>query len=277
MTISRAAARSSPAVSGMGLPSRTALARAGRQCRRRLLCQRGRRADRAMPPAYPDADEIDRGPLSPGSAWHEGLRRPSRRARHATISNRFVAEAEAACGPADILVNAAGTTAEQPVCGHSDELWLKDHRHQPHRRLPHDPRRAARHDRARLGPHRQHRLDRGHRRLEGQSGLLRLEGRPARPDPLRGAGRCAARRHLRHDQPDLGRDRTDAPQCRAGRRARGQGPHARRKPWPKSPRRTRSSACCSRTRSRHLRVFLCGDAAKGITMENIQITGGALW
>jgi NAD(P)-dependent dehydrogenase (short-subunit alcohol dehydrogenase family) len=37
----------------------------------------------------------------------------------------FVTEAEAACGPADILVNAAGTTAEQPVCGHSDELWLK--------------------------------------------------------------------------------------------------------------------------------------------------------
>ncbi len=29
------------------------------------------------------------------------------------------------CGPFDILVNAAGTTAEQPVCGHSDELWLK--------------------------------------------------------------------------------------------------------------------------------------------------------
>jgi enoyl-[acyl-carrier-protein] reductase (NADH) len=24
-------------------------------------------------------------------------------------------------------------------------------------------------------------------------------------------------------------------------------------------------------------VFLCSDLAKGITMENIQITGGALW
>ncbi len=38
---------------------------------------------------------------------------------------RFLAEAEAASGPADILVNAAGTTAEQPVVGHSDDLWLK--------------------------------------------------------------------------------------------------------------------------------------------------------
>ncbi|MFO1171626.1 MAG: SDR family oxidoreductase [Hyphomicrobiaceae bacterium] len=26
-----------------------------------------------------------------------------------------------------------------------------------------------------------------------------------------------------------------------------------------------------------LAVFLCGEGAKGITMENIQVTGGALW
>jgi len=26
-----------------------------------------------------------------------------------------------------------------------------------------------------------------------------------------------------------------------------------------------------------LALFLCSDAARGITMENIQITGGALW
>ena len=45
--------------------------------------------------------------------------------RDSDLTNRFVAEAEAAIGPADILVNAAGTTAEQPVCGHSDALWNK--------------------------------------------------------------------------------------------------------------------------------------------------------
>ncbi|MCB1385567.1 MAG: SDR family oxidoreductase [Nitratireductor sp.] len=37
----------------------------------------------------------------------------------------FLDAAEARCGPADILVNAAGTTAEQPVCGHPDSLWEK--------------------------------------------------------------------------------------------------------------------------------------------------------
>ena len=26
-----------------------------------------------------------------------------------------------------------------------------------------------------------------------------------------------------------------------------------------------------------LAVFLCGEGARGITMENIQVTGGALW
>ena len=37
--------------------------------------------------------------------------------------NDFVAGAVAALGPIDILVNAAGITAEQPVCGHDDALW----------------------------------------------------------------------------------------------------------------------------------------------------------
>ncbi|MFN4140388.1 SDR family NAD(P)-dependent oxidoreductase [Aestuariivirga sp.] len=37
----------------------------------------------------------------------------------------FVAAAEKDCGPIAILVNAAGTTAEQPVSGHPDALWDK--------------------------------------------------------------------------------------------------------------------------------------------------------
>lgn len=37
----------------------------------------------------------------------------------------FIAAAEVECGPIAILVNAAGTTAEQPVSGHSDALWQK--------------------------------------------------------------------------------------------------------------------------------------------------------
>ncbi len=45
--------------------------------------------------------------------------------RDAASIAAFIDGAQARCGPADILVNAAGTTAEQPVSGHSDELWLK--------------------------------------------------------------------------------------------------------------------------------------------------------
>jgi NAD(P)-dependent dehydrogenase (short-subunit alcohol dehydrogenase family) len=45
--------------------------------------------------------------------------------RDSAVVERFVREAEAHTGPFDILVNAAGTTAEQSVCGHSDELWAK--------------------------------------------------------------------------------------------------------------------------------------------------------
>ena len=37
----------------------------------------------------------------------------------------FIAAAEAACGAIDILVNAAGTTAEHPACGYPDDLWNK--------------------------------------------------------------------------------------------------------------------------------------------------------
>ena len=36
---------------------------------------------------------------------------------------QFVAAATASIGPVDILINAAGIAAEQPVCGHDDALW----------------------------------------------------------------------------------------------------------------------------------------------------------
>jgi 3-hydroxybutyrate dehydrogenase len=45
--------------------------------------------------------------------------------RDVAVIEHFVREATAACGPIDILVNAAGTSIEQPVCGHSDALWDK--------------------------------------------------------------------------------------------------------------------------------------------------------
>ena len=81
----------------------------------------GRQGDAA---AYPDPDEI--------VAVRDALEAHGARvfAGHLDVRDtgairQFLGAAEAVCGPADILVNAAGTTAEQPVCGHSDELWLK--------------------------------------------------------------------------------------------------------------------------------------------------------
>lgn len=81
----------------------------------------GRGGDAA---AYPEASEIDRvravllGQGVKVYAAHLDI-------RDSDIIKSFIAGAEALCGPIDILVNAAGTTAEQPVSGHSDDLWLK--------------------------------------------------------------------------------------------------------------------------------------------------------
>ncbi len=74
--------------------------------------------------AYPEEDEVGR--------VRQGLEATGIRvfAGHLDVRDEqsigaFISGAEAACGPVDILVNAAGTTAEQPVCGHSDALWQK--------------------------------------------------------------------------------------------------------------------------------------------------------
>jgi len=74
--------------------------------------------------AYPEEAEIDRL-----RAW---LQERGGRVfaghldvRDAQSITDFVAAAEACCGHFDVLVNAAGTTAEQPICGHSDALWQK--------------------------------------------------------------------------------------------------------------------------------------------------------
>jgi len=81
----------------------------------------GRQGDAA---AYPDPQEI--GTVREALAAH-GVKVHAGHldVRDAGSVDMFVAAADATCGPADILVNAAGTTAEQPVSGHSDELWLK--------------------------------------------------------------------------------------------------------------------------------------------------------
>jgi 3-hydroxybutyrate dehydrogenase len=110
-------------LTGQGLEIAKALARegAGVAVGSFVGAVAGRLGDAA---AYPDAAEI--------ASVREELERLAVRVfaghldvRDAASVDDFVARAEAACGPADILVNAAGTTAEQPISGHSDELWLK--------------------------------------------------------------------------------------------------------------------------------------------------------
>jgi NAD(P)-dependent dehydrogenase (short-subunit alcohol dehydrogenase family) len=82
---------------------------------------KGRSGDAA---AYPEAEEADnvRHKLAESGAkvyaGHLDI-------RDTAVIKSFIESATVRCGAFDILVNAAGTTAEQPVCGHSDELWLK--------------------------------------------------------------------------------------------------------------------------------------------------------
>src|SRR5262245_23264040 len=110
-------------LTGQGLAIAHALAREGASVAAGSFVSEvaGRSGDAA---AYPDPAEIGqvRGALEKHGgkvfAGHLDV-------RDAKVIDEFVASAEAQCGPADILVNAAGTTAEQPVSGHSDELWLK--------------------------------------------------------------------------------------------------------------------------------------------------------
>jgi 3-hydroxybutyrate dehydrogenase len=110
-------------LTGQGFAIATALAEAGANIAvgSYVGAAHGRSGDAA---AYPETTEIERvrtALAAHGTKIHAGhldVRSP------AAIAS-FIAAATAACGPIDILVNAAGTTAEQPVCGHTDELWDK--------------------------------------------------------------------------------------------------------------------------------------------------------
>ena len=109
--------------SGMGFAIASALAEAGANV---AVGSYIAPADSARPDAayYPGADEIERvrAALSVhGTKVHAA----HLDVRDSDATASFMAEAQAAVGAADILVNAAGTTAEQPVCGHSDALWEK--------------------------------------------------------------------------------------------------------------------------------------------------------
>jgi 3-hydroxybutyrate dehydrogenase len=82
---------------------------------------KGRSGDAAAYPEPEEAETVRRKLSESGTKVYAG----HLDIRDTAVIKSFIETAAAYCGTFDILVNAAGTTAEQPVCGHSDELWLK--------------------------------------------------------------------------------------------------------------------------------------------------------
>lgn len=81
----------------------------------------GRSGDAAAYPPEAEIERVRQGLAAPGVRIFAG----HLDVRDEQSINGFISAAQAQCGDFDILVNAAGTTAEQPVCGHSDALWQK--------------------------------------------------------------------------------------------------------------------------------------------------------
>jgi 3-hydroxybutyrate dehydrogenase len=232
----------------------------------------GRSGDAA---AYPEKDEIVRVQMElvrHGIKTHAG----HLDVRDAASVRAFIAAAEAACGPIDILVNAAGTTAEQPVCGHSDELWAKiiDTNLTGAFRMTREllPGMIARNwgriinigsTAATVGWKDNPAYCASKAGLLGLTRCVALEGAPhgvtcVMISPTwvetelmhRNIAQLAAREGKRRAPAELMREIAEA-----------------------NPQRR----LIQPEEIAALAVFLCGDAAKGLTMENIKITGGALW
>lgn len=108
-------------LTGQGLAIAHALARAGAAVAVGSYIGAGRAGDAAAYSAEGAAERVRDALLEHDGAVHAG----HLDVRDTDAIRSFLKEAEEICGPADILVNAAGTTAEQPVSGHSDELWDK--------------------------------------------------------------------------------------------------------------------------------------------------------
>lgn len=261
-------------LTGQGLAIADVLAAAGANVVAGSFLQEaaGRQGDAA---AYPEPDEAVsvRGRLARhGTKVHVGhldVRDPA-------VIDGFVAAAEAACGPADILINAAGTTAEQPVCGHSDALWLKiidtnlNGAFRMTRKLL--PGMIARRwgrvinigsTAATVGWKDNPAYCASKSGLLGLTRCVALEGAPHGVTCVMISPTWVETELMRRNVQQLvereGRGRTleDAMADIAG-----QNPQNR---------------IIQPDEVAALAAFLCGDGARGITMENIAITGGALW
>lgn len=233
---------------------------------------RGRQGDAA---AYPEPDEARR--------VRERLERHGAKifAGHLDVRDMdavraFLREAESVCGPADILVNAAGTTAEQPVCGHSDELWEKI--------IDTNLSGAFRTVRELLPGM----IARRWGRIVNIGSTAATVGWKDNPAycaskaGLLGLTRCVALEGAPHGvtcvmisptwvETELMRRNVEQVVSREGKGRtldQAMADIARENPQGRIIQPEEIAA---------LAAFLCGEGAKGITMENIQVTGGALW
>lgn len=260
--------------SGMGFAIATALARAGANVAvgSYVAAPGTGRTDAAY---YPGADEIERV-RSVLAAHGTRVYAAHLDVRGSEISNRFVAEAEAAIGPTDILVNAAGTTAEQPVCGHSDELWDKI--------VDTNLTGAFRVTRAVLPGM----IGRGWGRIVNIGSTAASVGWKDNPAycaskaGLLGLTRCVALEGAPHGvtcvmisptwvETELMRRNIEQVVEREGK---GRTPE---EAMAEIERGNPQQRMLQPEEIAGLAVFLCSDVARGITMENIQVTGGALW
>ena len=188
----------------------------------------------------------------------------------------FVAVAATVCGPIDILVNAAGTTAEQPVCGHTDELWAKI--------LDTNLTGAFRMIRAVLPGM----IARKWGRIVNIGSTAASVGWKDNPAycaskaGLLGLTRCVALEGAPHGvtcvmvsptwvETELMRRNVAQLVAREGK---GRTPE---QAMADIARDNPQGRIIQPAEIASLVAFLCGDGAKGITAENIQVTGGALW
>ncbi|MER8630810.1 SDR family oxidoreductase [Mesorhizobium opportunistum] len=260
--------------SGMGFAIATALAKAGANVAvgSYVAAPGPARTDAAY---YPGAGEIERV-RSALAAHGSSVHAAHLDVRDSDLSNRFVAEAEAAIGPADILVNAAGTTAEQPVVGHSDELWDKI--------VDTNLTGAFRVTRAVLPGM----IGRGWGRIVNIGSTAASVGWKDNPAycaskaGLLGLTRCVALEGAAHGVTCVMISPTWV-ETELMRRNVAQV--VEREGKGRTPEEAMAEIVRGNPQQRMLQpeeiaalaVFLCSDAARGITMENIQVTGGALW
>jgi NAD(P)-dependent dehydrogenase (short-subunit alcohol dehydrogenase family) len=260
--------------SGMGFAIANALAQAGANVAVGSYVAPAA-PDRPDAAYYPGADEIERvraALSSHGTTVHAA----HLDVRDSEVTDLFVTQATASIGAADILVNAAGTTAEQPVCGHSDALWDKI--------VDTNLTGAFRVTRAVLPGM----IERGWGRIVNIGSTAATVGWKDNPAycaskaGLLGLTRCVALEGAAHGvtcvmisptwvETELMRRNVAQVVEREGRgrsAAEAMAEIAKGNPQQRMLQPREIAA---------LAVFLCSDLAKGITMENIQITGGALW